>query len=182
MKSGASRMIWTSTIRERVAIRQALRSICLAELMAPSRDFWVVAPWISDIPLIRDVAGRFRIVNPLGFETITLASLAGYLLDAGTRATVVTRTDVTPETDRFLRRLADRRTEGTGRLRIVRHPTLHAKGLLGDSYALTGSMNFTWSGLTTNQELVHFHWNTGEVAELRDRFEDEFGSWSEHVE
>ena len=177
MTSGARRLIWTSAIRKGVQIREVLRGICVAELLAPSNDFWVVAPWISDIPLIHDPVGRFRFINPLGLETITLASLLEYLIDEGTRVTVVTRRDGSVE---FTRQLRDKESSGgAGGVRIVRQPDLHAKGLLGDSYALTGSMNFTRNGVAANQELVHFHWRTGEVADLRDRFETEFGTWKE---
>ena len=170
-------MIWTSSTRERAGIRQALQLVTAAELLAPSKEFWIVSPWISDIPLIEDSHGLFRYVNPEGYETITLATLIDHLVERGTLVSVVTRSDSTQETDRFLSRLGELARRAPERLRVLRQATLHAKGLLGDSYALTGSMNFTWNGVTTNQELVHFDREHRSVVELRDRFKSEFGDW-----
>ena len=170
-------MIWTSSNRERAGIRQALELIVAAELLSPSKELWIVSPWISDIPLIDDSHGLFRYVNPDGYETVTFTKLIDYLLQRGTRVAVVTHVDSTQETDRFLSRLEELERRASGGLRVLRHPTLHAKGLLGDTYALTGSMNFTWNGVTTNQELVYFDREHRSILQLRDRFAAEFGEW-----
>ena len=36
--------------------RELLQSIFVAELIRPSRDLWIVSPWLNDIVVIADTA------------------------------------------------------------------------------------------------------------------------------
>jgi hypothetical protein len=50
------------------------------------------------------------------------------------------------------------------RLRIHKTEELHEKGVLGDSYYLSGSLNFTFSGIEINEELVHLITEPADLA------------------
>ena len=52
---------------------------------------------------------------------------------------------------------------------------LHEKGMLGKDYYLGGSMNFTYNGITTNEEAVHFHTSELIVSEQRIKFINRWG-------
>ena len=53
---------------------------------------------------------------------------------------------------------------------------LHTKGILGDDYQITGSMNFTFNGVRKNDELIHFDTDPDLNAQLRLEFEQFYGS------
>jgi phosphatidylserine/phosphatidylglycerophosphate/cardiolipin synthase-like enzyme len=44
---------------------------------------------------------------------------------------------------------------------------LHAKGLVGDSFALNGSMNFTFNGITVNEEELNYYTDPTAIAERK---------------
>ena len=177
--STGGRDVWASQRSGRWELTQLLHGIVVAELLSPSRDFWLVTPWVSNVGVLEDTHGRFRQVNPTGGRQLDLISFLNALLEAGTRVTVVTRTPAQPETAMFLRSLASACAglPSAANLRLIGREDLHAKGLLGDEYAVSGSMNFTWRGMHQNEELVHFHRDPAKVAWLRERFADEFGDW-----
>ena len=52
-------------------------------------------------------------------------------------------------------------------MRIHVAQELHEKGFLGDGFYLSGSMNFTFSGVTLNEEAVHYSVDPSFVAEAR---------------
>ncbi len=41
-------------------IPDLLQAIFVAELISPSRDIWIISPWISDIPVIDNQTNRFQ--------------------------------------------------------------------------------------------------------------------------
>lgn len=72
-----------------------------------------------------------------------------------------------PETLAFLDRLR-RGAEPEGLpFRVHEQEELHEKGILGDGFYLSGSMNFTFSGISLNEEAVHFIVDPAAVAENR---------------
>ena len=52
---------------------------------------------------------------------------------------------------------------------------LHIKGMLSDSFWLSGSMNFTHNGVNINEEDVTLHVNESVVAKSRIDFRDAYG-------
>ncbi len=85
------------------------------------------------------------------------------MLDAGTTVHVATRQN---ERNRsFLTAL-----NSLGRdphLQVHMSDELHEKGLLGDDYYLSGSMNFTVTGIQINEEVVHLITDPADVARNR---------------
>ena len=41
-----------------------MQNIFVAELLNPSKELWIVSPWISNIELIENRGGDFDIINP----------------------------------------------------------------------------------------------------------------------
>jgi phosphatidylserine/phosphatidylglycerophosphate/cardiolipin synthase-like enzyme len=52
---------------------------------------------------------------------------------------------------------------------------LHEKGLVGDDFYIAGSMNFTYRGVTLNQEMVTVFTAPDSVAMARLAFFDRYG-------
>ena len=77
--SAASRTILTATPAARAELWTLLSSLAVAELMSPSPELWIVSPWISDIPIVDDTAGRFRAINPSGKSRLGLVEMLGVL-------------------------------------------------------------------------------------------------------
>src|SRR5262249_47181747 len=78
-----------------------------------------------------------------------------------------------PENDRFLYALeADVRS---GLVAITFEPELHEKTLAGDDYVLSGSMNFTYSGLELNEEYVRLDVDPSVVALTRQQLRSRWG-------
>ena len=52
---------------------------------------------------------------------------------------------------------------------------LHEKGILADGFYLSGSMNFTFNGISLNEEAVQFTVNPSVIAENRIIFSQRWG-------
>jgi phosphatidylserine/phosphatidylglycerophosphate/cardiolipin synthase-like enzyme len=147
-----SRVIFSTSRRGRAELQDLLQTIFVAELLAPSCELWLVSPWITNIAVINDSSGRFRVLNESGRSRLYLVDVLARLLQDGTRVVVVTRPK---ESGAFLSALRNASKHlSADRLAIIERDTLHAKGLVGDHYCVWGSMNFTWSGTSRWEELV----------------------------
>jgi phosphatidylserine/phosphatidylglycerophosphate/cardiolipin synthase-like enzyme len=71
-----------------------------------------------------------------------------------------------------MRRLAE---PGSLPLRLHSADELHEKGVLGDGFYLSGSMNFTFSGISLNEEAVHYSVDPAFVAENKILFANRWG-------
>ena len=147
-------------------LAQLLQSLFAAELIAPSRDFWIVSPWISDIPLLDNRDGSFQHLEPTWpTSTVRLSQVLGKLVGLGTNLRIACRPD--ERNLEFINNL-DSTTEGSRtQLSIFRSNDLHEKGILGDSFYLSGSMNLTYYGLTVNEEALQLHTDLEFIAEKR---------------
>lgn len=165
------------TIYSRFSARQIpdlLQSIFLAELLAPSHCLWLVTPWVSDIEVLDNSGGELAVLEPEWPPgPVTITSVLLRLMDLGTTVHLVTR-DVPHN-----RRVRDRLEEAAKarRLRLLLHAEtdLHEKGLLGDGFFLAGSMNFTFNGVSLNNESVTLTTVASEVAENHVAFRKAWG-------
>ncbi len=104
---------------------------------------------------------------------VGLSQVLGKLLELGTTVHIATRPD--DHNDAFLdrmRRIAE--PEGFP-LRLHSAQELHEKGILGDGFYLSGSMNFTFSGISLNEEAIHYSVDPPFVAENRILFANRWG-------
>lgn len=162
------RRIFRSALTSQDMIRELLQMICLAELLCPSEEVWLVSPWVSDLVLLDNCAGAFDAVNPQWRRReIRLADLAVQLMINTSRVTLVTRPDEHNGT--FIGKLEERAAEAgvDDRLEILLVERLHTKGILTATGLLSGSMNLTYSGVELNDECVVFDTCPEAVAKAR---------------
>lgn len=156
-------------VHTRASARQVpdlLQIIFAAELICPSECIWLVSPWVSDIPVIDNRTNGFSAFDSQWARTqVSLTQVLRRLLELGTTIHVATRPD--DHNEAFLARM--RRFSERDNLPLHLHSVeeLHEKGILGDGYYLSGSMNFTFSGISLNEEAVHFSVDPPFVAENR---------------
>lgn len=173
-----SRQIFKGRARAAREVENLLQSILTAELLAPSEVTWLVSPWITDIDVLDNTTGSFSGVDPTwGRREISLVEALIALLRRGGRLVVATRTD--EHNLRFVRRLKAA-SEGAGAvarllIRLDDRERLHEKGLLGDDYYLSGSMNFTYNGVRLNDETVRLDLAEATVAQARLNFRQNYG-------
>ena len=131
-------------------VGDVLQSVFVAELLAPSRDLWLVSPWISDIPVLDNRGGQFAAVLPgASFRGLTLVDVLMAVAERGARLHIVTRDD--PANRFVLDRLAIASQVGLD-VDVRLRERIHDKGLLTDRIYLEGSMNFTYYGRERNEE------------------------------
>ena len=168
----ADRHILTAKPRGRREVKEVLQGIFVSELVRPSAVLWIVSPWISDIMVIDDKAGRFRFLHDSGQSHVRLSHVIQRLARNGTKIRIVTRPD--PSNEGFLTAMRSISTHyKDSDIEVITLEGIHAKGLAGDGYALTGSMNLTWSGTQKWDELVHLY-TGGAAAEVRTKFDDAY--------
>lgn len=135
-----------------------LQSIFVSELLAPSKELWIVSPWVSDIPVIDNRSGQFRSIIPeFDLAPIRISQVLQYLARNSTIVHVATRE---AEHNRpFLQCVGP--TDG---ICTYIAPSLHEKGLLGDYYFISGSFNLTFNGVTLNDEMAHLYTDESTIA------------------
>jgi hypothetical protein len=173
------RRIFKGTGRSEREVEHLLQHLFVVEALAPSDRLWLVSPWITDLEIIDNRASSFRGVEPAWpHRWIRLSELLASLAQRGTRIVVATRADEHNES--FRRRLeAAAVAVGAGH-RIANvidaEDEQHTKGLLGDGYFLSGSMNLTVRGVHINDEQVTLSLDENEVAQARINFRDCYGA------
>lgn len=173
-----SRQVFKGRSRAEREVENLLQSILAAELVARSETIWLVSPWVSDIAVLDNRTGAFTGLEPgWGRRPITFVEVLIALLRRGSALVVATRPD--EHNTRFVHRLqtAARANGLSGRLVVHRdeREKLHEKGLLGDDYYLSGSMNFTESGIRLHDEAVKFDLAPQTVSQARLHFRQHYG-------
>ena len=169
-----NRNTFTTQTTSRAEIRELLEGIFVAELLVPSESIWLVSPWISDIDILDNRCGQFSSLVPTwGHRRIRLSEVFGQLMNKS-QVHVVARPD--SHNDAFLRKMDDlsRATDGTSSLHVTIRDTLHLKGLLGQDYYLSGSMNLTYNGVEVNHEGVSLDRSPEAIAEARIHFQENY--------
>ncbi len=164
-------------IHSRLSSRQVpdlLQSIFVAELLTPSHCLWLVSPWISDIPIIDNTANTFLCLEPSWTRTrIRLSQILATLAEHGTTIHIATRPDTHNRS--FIEQLKTRTSNTDVAVRFHIADELHTKGILGDSYYLAGSMNFTYNGITLNEEALNYVTSSEVIAEQQVIFQSRWG-------
>ncbi len=141
-----------------------IQSIFAAEILSPSGELWLVSPWVSDIPVLDNRAGEYTVLVPTWDRIpIRLSQVLLYLAGRSTRICVATRND--DHNQPFLHALHDKVTSSESSIQIREAPLLHEKGLLGGNFFLSGSFNFTYYGITLNEEIAYLYTDPTLVAE-----------------
>lgn len=151
-----------------------LQSIFIGELIAPSPCLWLVSPWISDISIIDNTANTFVTLEPNWSRAhIRLSQVLKTLAEQGTTLHIATRPDT------HNRSFIEALKSSTVNLDVAVHfhvrEELHAKGILGERYYLAGSMNFTYNGITLNEEALNYVISPEIIAEQQLIFQSRWG-------
>lgn len=180
----SQRVIRRAANQSRVAVADLLEALMIAELVAPPSRLLLVSPWISDFPLIDNRAGRFAHLDSQWSATrIRLSAVLRSFLIRGTHVYIACRP--ARREDEFVEHLQTvAELDGTDSFLTFQRAEdrfrdrSHEKALVADSWALHGSMNFTYSGVELNGELVTFTDDESLVAELAGELLPLFGSLS----
>ncbi len=157
----------------RNGVRELLQTIFAAELLAPSRSLWVVSPWLRDVPILDNTANGFvSLGSRFPASQIRLSLVLAELALRGTQLILATRHE--PGNRQVLDALNNLLVPNNS---IIFHERgdLHAKGIVGDSFALLGSMNLTFNGLERLTEMIVFETTRARVEEIRIAFRNEYG-------
>ncbi|GAA5192472.1 hypothetical protein GCM10023322_52140 [Rugosimonospora acidiphila] len=147
------------------ALSDLMQNLLVSELLYPSRELWVLSPWIADIVVIDNGAAQFSTLLPgLPARGIRLTEVLIELAQRGSEVRVLTLDDVRNTTVQL--RLRDAAASGPHPLHLIRS-TLHAKGILGDRFHLSGSMNFTYRGQQVNDEGITVTTEPDIIAKVR---------------
>lgn len=172
-----NRKIRKSEAHSRDEARRLLGSLFAGEVARPGSCIWVIAPWISDIPVLDNTAATFAPLNPVGVRMLTLSEVLVYLGTQGT--TVVIGMSDEPTNAGFKRRL-----EGGFRLHGIEHRLritvdydrlMHEKAIVADDFVLDGSMNFTFNGIELRGESLELHTDEEFVRQARMDAQERFG-------
>ena len=170
------RSMRTAAFASREELADALASLFVAELLAPSRPLWIVTPWISDVRLLDNRSGRFRgLVPTMAKRWLRLGEVLGLHLARGGGVVVACRPDT--HNSAFVNQIRGRaQSIGADRqLRICESAELHEKGILTDGLLLSGSMNLTYNGLRRLEESVHLNRDPDAVARTRAAYKQRWG-------
>lgn len=150
-----------------------LSSALLSELASPGGDLWLISGWITDVEVLDNSQGAFdSILGEDPPSACRLSNILALLARAGTSIHIVTRPDAHNKI--FIERLRVG-VQDDGRLHIILDPKVHEKTLCGREWILSGSMNFTVSGLGDNEESVTYQVDQSEVAQAHLDFFEKWG-------
>jgi phosphatidylserine/phosphatidylglycerophosphate/cardiolipin synthase-like enzyme len=168
----STRLIHRSAASPSRDIAECLEGLLTYELLNPGQRLLIISPWISDFPAIDNRGGRFAAIDP-GW-TATFVSFSAVLraaLQRGTQARIACGPG-DRETE-FIARLGRAASlDGTDdRLAVTRLPRehrifSHEKAVIADTWAVYGSMNLTYSGVTMNGELINVTTDPAAVSDL----------------
>lgn len=158
----------TRTVRTRprngLAISDVLAAVLLSELCAPSQEFWLATAWVTDVLVIDNTTRQFD--SLMGNEpraTMTLSEVLGSMSRRGAQLHLAVR-DIA-HNQAFVDRL--KRVSDADALHVYSSGDLHEKVMVGWSWVLKGSMNFTWNGTHFNEESMDLQVDLAEAARQR---------------
>lgn len=171
-----TRHIHKSSWRCQDDVRELLQATFVAELTAPSRCLWLVSPWVSDIPIVDNTASAFDALDPTwGPRSVRLTEALITLLRRGTLVVLATRP--VDHNVPFIAKLQStvEGSEAQQNLLVHQSEELHEKGLLGDDFYLSGSMNLTYGGVELLEETVKYDTSDEVVAQAQLTFFERWG-------
>lgn len=153
------------------AIRDVLQTLFAAELLRLSKPLWLCFAWVTDLQMLDNSARQFSLLQPdWPAAPIRLSKVLDALLGRGGEINVVIREH--EHNTAFIAALQALRADHGAAIRWAVGDNFHAKGLLGDSYFLNGSMNLTVSGVSVNEEHVVLRLDPALLAQQRMEFAD----------
>ncbi|WP_312474695.1 phospholipase D-like domain-containing protein DpdK [Neobacillus sp.] len=140
-----------------VTLRDCLVSIFSLEAALPSKEVYLISPFLSNSPIIHNALGQYTDLFPLAEgKIIYLSDILNTLSWKGSKIRVICDPDRV-ETERFISLLKN--------VEIKKLNNNHEKGLMTNRIYLHGSMNFTFRGININGENVRITSDGSEVSQ-----------------
>ena len=169
----STRKIFKNAVTSQHAVREVLSMVFAQELLSPSREVFIVAPWISNIVIFDSRLGQYTTLNPeWAKREIRLVELLVAIAANGTALHIHTRPD--DHNKSFKRRVTEAITDAGLHEQLRwsdKNAQLHTKGVLTDRVLIDGSMNLTESGVALNDEAVTVSFEPEQIAAARMHFE-----------
>ena len=150
--------------RNGLAISDVLTAALLSEFCAPSPELWLVTGWVTDMTVLDNAHRQYdAVLGDDARSSLTLTEVLAALTRRGSHVHVAVR-----EVDhnrRFVERL--RAAAEPAALSVYSSPDLHEKILVGWTWLMKGSMNFTWNGVQRNEESIDFQLDITTAATQR---------------
>jgi phosphatidylserine/phosphatidylglycerophosphate/cardiolipin synthase-like enzyme len=177
----STRLIHRSAAAPTRDIAECLEGLFVFEILNPGRRLLVVSPWLSNFPVLNNCGGKYTALDSSWTATmIPFSRILRVLLQRGVRVEMAIGPGV-PETE-FIARIEQVSTlDGTAdRLSVTRLPHehrifSHEKALITDTWAVYGSMNLTYSGVTMNGELITVTTDANKVGTVATEMRGLFG-------
>jgi hypothetical protein len=168
----STRLIHRSAASPSRDIAECLEGLLVYELLNPGQRLLVISPWISDFPALDNRGSRFTAVDASWTATfVQFSSVLRAILQRGTHVRIACGPGITES--EFVSRLERASSlEGTAdSLSVTRLPRehrvfSHEKAVVADTWAVYGSMNLTYSGVTMNGELITVTTDSASVSEV----------------
>ena len=155
------------------SIIDLIQSLLVLELVQPSKTIWVGSAWISDIQLFNNRGLQYKSLEPdWPADMISLSKVLLALAKRGIHIIIITRDDEVNQN--FLNKIKLNKSENMI-IDIILRDEFHEKGLLSDTYEITGSMNFTYNGIMINDERVIYRCDKNKIAERQIVMWDKYG-------
>lgn len=160
-------------------LREVMAGLFVSLNLSPPKSvIWISSPWISDFLVVDDPSLPYKQVSswwckPRIYFSDALASVVNV---GGAKIHIVLRSDTDTHSfsnHRFLERLKQKVIE-PGLVRYAEYDDVHIKGLVTDNLRITGSMNFTFSGTSINDEWVQVDSIPSQISEMRLTMESQY--------
>jgi len=155
-----TRVIHRTAAAPNRSIAGCLETMLVAELIDPGTRLLVVSPWMSDFPALDNRVNQWSAIEPAWAASLVPFSRVLRVLASRGVGIRIGCGPGSRESD-FLSRLhrgviADGTQAQFEVFRLPHEHRLfsHEKALVGDTWAMYGSMNFTYSGVQLNGELI----------------------------
>ena len=171
-----------STPEQRQSLKNIYQSIFFAELLAPSRPLWLFSGWISDIAIVDNRARQFQSLCP-NWEAreIRLSECLDALCDRGGTIALVLRNE--EHNTAFIKAIKTTRGWHDRHIGIAISDQQHAKSMVSEHFMIDGSMNYTYNGITFNDEKVVYRSDESAIHEELIKLDEQWRSrlmWRPH--
>ena len=166
-----TRVIFKSATSAPYAARDALTAVLAEEMVVPSDVVYLLAPWVSNIVIFDNRIGAFDGLNAeWGRREVRPIEVLVAIAQNNTRLAVRVKPD--PHNQPFCQRLIDALKEAgvADKCQLTQSAALHTKGLATSRALISGSMNFTATGISISDESLLVSFDPQAVAAARIEF------------